>query len=65
MTEKTQGTQHTENVILGMSAALGAFFMFTIMNVSAKLLSENHSVVEIAFYRNLIATVPFLIMIFV
>jgi len=65
MTEKTQGTQHTENVILGMSAALGAFLMFTIMNVSAKLLSENHSVVEIAFYRNLIATVPFLIMIFV
>ena len=54
-----------ENVILGMSASMGAFFMFTVMNVFAKLLSETHSVIEIAFYRNLIASVPFLIMIFV
>jgi drug/metabolite transporter (DMT)-like permease len=38
--------------------------MFTIMNVFAKLLSEQHSVIEIAFYRNLIATLPFLIVIF-
>jgi len=44
---------------------MGAFFMFTIMNVFAKLLSTNHSVIEIAFYRNLIASVPFLIMVFV
>ena len=65
MTEKIQKEQHKENVILGMSAAMGAFFMFTIMNVLAKLLSENHSVIEIAFYRNLIACIPFLIMIFV
>lgn len=48
-----------------MSAAMGAFFMFTVMNVFAKLLSVNHSVIEIAFYRNLIASVPFLIMVFV
>jgi len=47
-----------------MSAGLGAFFMFTIMNVFAKLLSENHNVIEIAFYRNIIASIPFLIMIF-
>jgi drug/metabolite transporter (DMT)-like permease len=47
-----------------MGAALGAFLMFTIMNVFAKLLSEQHSVIEIAFYRNLIATLPFLIVIF-
>ncbi|MDA1062997.1 MAG: DMT family transporter [Proteobacteria bacterium] len=47
-----------------MGAALGAFLMFTIMNVFAKLLSENHSVIEIAFYRNLIATLPFLFVIF-
>jgi drug/metabolite transporter (DMT)-like permease len=44
-----------------MSAALGAFLMFTVMNVFAKLLSANHSVIEIAFYRNLIASLPFLI----
>ena len=44
---------------------MGAFFMFTLMNVFAKLLSANHSVIEIAFYRNLIASIPFLIMVFV
>lgn len=48
-----------------MSAALGAFFMFTVMNMFAKLLSANHSVIEIAFYRNLIASIPFLVMVFV
>jgi len=52
---------HREHVVLGMSAALGAFLMFTVMNVFAKLLSANHSVIEIAFYRNLIASLPFLI----
>jgi len=55
---------HQERVILGMSAAMGAFFMFTVMNMFAKLLSVKHSVIEIAFYRNLIACIPFLIMIF-
>ena len=44
---------------------MGAFFMFTVMNMFAKLLSANHSVIEIAFYRNLIASLPFLIMVFV
>ena len=43
---------------------MGAFLMFTVMNMFAKLLSANHSVIEIAFYRNLIACIPFLIMIF-
>jgi len=47
-----------------MTAAMGAFFMFTVMNVFAKLLSVNHSVIEIAFYRNLIACMPFLFMVF-
>jgi len=48
-----------------MLAAIGAFFMFTVMNVFAKLLSATHSVIEIAFYRNLIACVPFLVLVFV
>jgi len=39
--------------------------MFTIMNVFAKYLSANHSVIEIAFYRNLVACVPFLMAIFI
>ena len=50
-----------DRVVLGMAAALGAFFMFTVMNLFAKLLSTNHSVIEIAFYRNLIGSVPFLV----
>ena len=51
----------SENVALGMWAAGGAFLMFTIMNVFAKYLSSGHSVIEIAFYRNLVACVPFLL----
>jgi drug/metabolite transporter (DMT)-like permease len=56
---------HREHVVLGMAAAMGAFFMFTVMNMFAKMLSANHSVIEIAFYRNLIASAPFLFMVFV
>ena len=56
---------HVEHTVRGMVAALAAFFMFTVMNVFAKLLSETHSVVEIAFYRNVIAAMPFLFMVFV
>jgi len=64
-TQKEKPAQaHDEHVVLGMIAAMGGFFMFTIMNMFAKLLSENHSVIEIAFYRNLIASMPFLIMVF-
>jgi drug/metabolite transporter (DMT)-like permease len=48
-----------------MLAAMGAFLMFTVMNVFAKLLSDHHSVLEIAFYRNLIACMPFLFLVFV
>ena len=44
-----------------MWAAAGAFFMFTLMNVFAKYLSASHSVIEIAFYRNLVACIPFLV----
>jgi len=61
--EKT-AHMHKEHVVLGMAAAAGAYFMFTVMYVFAKLLSVNHSVIEIAFYRNLIACMPFLILIF-
>jgi drug/metabolite transporter (DMT)-like permease len=51
-------------MLIGMAASIAAFLMFTIMNVFAKLLSDNHSVIEIAFYRNLIASIPFLILVF-
>ena len=62
MSGQEDSTQtHSDRVVLGMAAAVGAFFMFTVMNLFAKLLSANHSVIEIAFYRNLIASVPFLV----
>lgn len=64
MPKEQSADAHQEHVVLGMSAAMGAFFMFTVMNMFAKLLSANHSVIEIAFYRNLIASMPFLIMVF-
>ncbi len=57
--------QHTENKIVGMAAGLAAFFMFAIMQTFAKLLSEHHHVIEIAFYRNLVAVMPFIFIIFV
>ena len=56
---------HKDNPVLGMAAAIAAFFMFAVMVVFAKLLSETHHVIEIAFYRNLIGIFPFLFMIFV
>lgn len=65
MSEDKPAQPHREHVVLGMTAAMGAFFSFTVMNTFAKLLSVNHSVIEIAFYRNLIASLPFLVMIFV
>lgn len=64
MPNKKPDQAHQEHVVLGMTAAMGAFLMFTVMNMFAKLLSENHSVIEIAFYRNVIASLPFLIAVF-
>jgi drug/metabolite transporter (DMT)-like permease len=65
MPQEKQKHAHREHVVLGMAAALGAFFMYSVMVVFAKMLSANHSVIEIAFYRNLIASVPFLVIVFV
>ena len=65
MAQEAPARPHHEHVVRGMAAAMGAFFMFTVMNMFAKLLSAHHSVIEIAFWRNLIASVPFLLMVFV
>lgn len=64
MDEATPQKDESEHIVLGMWAAVGAILMFSIMNVFAKYLSSNHSVIEIAFYRNLVACVPFLVAIF-
>lgn len=50
--------------MLGMGAAVGAYFMFSVMFMFAKVLSETHSVIEIAFYRNVIGCLPFLFIVF-
>lgn len=64
MAEATLKKDDSEHFALGLWAAGGAIFAFSVMNVFAKYLSSNHSVIEIAFYRNLIACVPFLIAVF-
>lgn len=56
---------HKDNPLKGMFYALLAFFLLAVMNMFAKMLSETHHVIEIAFYRNLIAMLPFLFMIFI
>jgi drug/metabolite transporter (DMT)-like permease len=48
----------------GMLATAGAMLMFAIMNAFAKYLSTSHSVLEIAFYRNVFACLPFLAVVF-
>lgn len=65
MTPSENPAPHIDNPVKGMIAAVAAFFMLAVMNVFAKILSETHSVIEIAFYRNLIATLPFLFIIFI
>lgn len=56
---KDTGSQ--DSPVLGMVAAIGAFCMLSTMSLFAKLLSVNHHVIEIAFWRNLLAVIPFLI----
>jgi drug/metabolite transporter (DMT)-like permease len=62
-TEKASGPSevpvHKDQVVLGMAASAASFFLLNTMNVFAKLLSVQHSVIEVAFYRNVIAAAPF------
>ena len=52
---------HKDNIFKGIALAISAFFLFAIMSAAAKILSETHHVAEIAFYRNAIFFVPFLL----
>ena len=54
-----------DSPVLGMAAALGAFCMLSTMSLFAKLLSQTHHVAEIAFWRNLLAILPFVVAIVV
>ena len=64
MASDTDNDRDDEHPVLGMAAAVGAFLAFSVMNVFAKLLADQHSVIEIAFYRNVIASLPFLAVVF-
>src|ERR1700731_484879 len=55
---------HKDRIALGMAASAASFFMLNTMNVFAKLLSPYHSAIEVAFYRNLIAALPFAVWFF-
>ncbi len=62
MAEAASHIDGSEHIARGLWAATGAFLMFTTMNMFAKYLSSSHSILEIAFYRNLVACVPFLVL---
>lgn len=57
------GNDPNDRPLLGMAAAAGAFLMLSIMALFAKLLSTTLHVTEIAFWRNVIALVPFFLII--
>jgi drug/metabolite transporter (DMT)-like permease len=58
------GTKSNDRPLLGMLAAGGAFFMLAVMNLFGKFLSGSHHPWEIVFYRNAIAVLPYIIVIF-
>ncbi len=51
--------KHIDDPLFGMGVAVLAYFLLALMQVFGKLLSDHHHVVEIAFWRNAIALVPF------
>jgi drug/metabolite transporter (DMT)-like permease len=60
MTSATVITPHRDNIMRGVGFAALAFFLLAVMNMLAKILSADHHVIEIAFYRNLVSVIPFL-----
>jgi len=62
--EQSKPAVHKDRVALGMAASAASFFMLNTMNVFAKLLSDHHPAIEVAFLRNLIAAVPFAVWFF-
>lgn len=56
-----QNQPHKDHLLLGVSSGIAAFFLLAVMGAFAKLLLDNHNVVEIAFYRNALAVIPMLL----
>lgn len=55
---------HKDRIAPGMAASAGSVLALTTMSMFAKLLSAHHSVLEVAFYRNVIAAAPFAVWFF-
>lgn len=51
---------HLDIPLRGIAFAALAFFLLAVMNALAKILSADHHIIEIAFYRNLVSVLPFL-----
>lgn len=49
------------HLVLGIAAALAAYFLLALMNAFAKMLGDFHHPLEIGFFRNIVALVPFLV----
>jgi len=56
-----QKPAHQDKIITAALMGTAAFFLIAVMAACAKLLSETHHVIEIVFYRNLIALIPVLL----
>lgn len=61
MSTSTTALPHQDRIIKGMMFGIAAFFVLALMNMFGKLLSTHHHVIEIAFYRNIVAVGPLLI----
>ncbi|MCB1580258.1 MAG: DMT family transporter [Rhodospirillales bacterium] len=55
---KTKIPPHQDKILHGVAFACTAFFCFTVMSAMNKLLTGQHHVMEIVFYRNLLAIIP-------
>lgn len=51
---------HQDRIFLGIAYGMVAFFMFAVMNASAKWLTQTHHITEIGFWRCFIAALPVL-----
>lgn len=58
--EHPSPAKHRDIPLKGIAYAAAAYFLLAVMNMLAKILAENHHVIEIAFYRNLVSVLPFL-----
>lgn len=63
MTE--ENNTHKDRVFIGIAYGIGAHFLFCVMSICAKYLSETYHVAEIAFYRNAIVLMPLFLFIMI